>query len=152
MNSRFHIKRRTSRLDEQIVSKLSFSRTNHQLWKRVGQNFRRTSRLNLFNYCPSVKTIFERRSVRLDDLSVSNVNRANKWHFSYKPGDGCQNSAEFMCQLEWNVKTFSKIEASNAILFSYPIFFVHVIIIDCCSNIYWKVCISAVGTCYGMAM
>jgi hypothetical protein len=68
------------------------------------------------------------------------------------PGDGCQNSAEFMCQLEWNVKTFSKIEASNAILFSYPVFFVHVIIIDCCSNIYWKVCISAVGTCYGMAM
>jgi hypothetical protein len=47
---------------------------------------------------------------------------------------------------------FSKIESSNAILFSYPIFFVHVIIIDCCSNIYWKVCISAVGTCYGMAM
>ena len=28
------------------------------------------------------------------------------------------------------MKTFSKIEASNAILFSYPIFFVHVIIID----------------------
>ena len=43
------------------------------------------------------------------------------------------------------VKTFSKIEASNAILFSYPIIFVHVIIIDCCSNFYWKVCISAVG-------
>jgi hypothetical protein len=102
MNSRFHIKRRTSRLDEQNVSKLSFSRTNHQMWKRVGQKFRRTSRLNLFDYCPSVKTIFERRFVRLDDLSVSKVNRANKWHFSYKPGDGCQNSAEFMYQLEWN--------------------------------------------------
>jgi hypothetical protein len=49
-NSRFHIRRRTSRLDEQIVSKSSFSRTNHQMWKRVGQNFRRTSRLNLFDY------------------------------------------------------------------------------------------------------
>jgi hypothetical protein len=44
--SRFHIRRRTSRLDEQIVSKS----TNHQMWKRVGQNFRRTSRLNLFDY------------------------------------------------------------------------------------------------------
>ena len=29
--SRFHIRRRTSRLDEQIVSKSSFSRTNHQM-------------------------------------------------------------------------------------------------------------------------
>jgi hypothetical protein len=74
--SRFHIRRRTSRLDEQIVSKSSFSRTNHQMWKRVGQNVRRTSRLNLFDTYPSVKTIFEIRFVRLDDLSVSNVNRA----------------------------------------------------------------------------
>jgi hypothetical protein len=48
--SRFHIRRRTSRLDEQIVSKSSFSRTNHQMWKLVVQNFRRTSRLNLFDY------------------------------------------------------------------------------------------------------
>jgi hypothetical protein len=57
-------------------------------------------------------------------------------------------------RMKRHVKTFSKFEASiSKIEESYPIFFVHVIIyIDCCSNIYWKVCISAVGTCYGMAM
>jgi hypothetical protein len=48
--SRFHIRRRTSRLHERIFLKSSFSWTNHQMWKHVGQNLRRTSRLNLFDY------------------------------------------------------------------------------------------------------
>ena len=69
--SRFHIRRRTSRLDEQIVSKSSSSRTNHQMWKRVGQNVRRTSRLNLFDYLSVCEDDFwdticsSRRLVRL---------------------------------------------------------------------------------------
>ena len=37
-------------------------------------------------------------------------------------------------------------KASHVILVSYPVFFVHVFIIDCCSYIYAKVCSSAVVT------
>jgi hypothetical protein len=47
------------------------SRTNHQMWKRVGQNFRRTSRLNLFDYLSvCVDDFWETKAINLDHIWV----------------------------------------------------------------------------------